>query len=270
MTENVRTYGRSPFRAAVLHGGPGANGDAAPVAKALSSSYGVLEPLQIAGAINGQIEELKAVLDKAARRPVILIGHSWGAWLGFIFSALYPDDVQKLILIGAPPFEPQYASNINKIRLNRLSSSKRAEAGHILQRLTSSGKQVDTHVFARFAELCAEADTFDPVEAPSGQIDYQTGVFYSVWNEAALLRDSGKLLTCAGKIRCPVTAVHGDYDPHPADGVRIPLSKSLKQFRMVLLPDCGHTPWMERRVRETFYRVMHDELAEYSEFRDEY
>ena len=27
------------------------------------------------------------------------------------------------------------------------------------------------------------------------------------------------------KIKCPVVAIHGDYDPHLAEGVREPLSR---------------------------------------------
>ncbi|MCL4543887.1 MAG: alpha/beta hydrolase, partial [Chloroflexi bacterium] len=36
--ENLRTYGKPPFRIAVIHGGPGVPGGMAPVAKELSSA----------------------------------------------------------------------------------------------------------------------------------------------------------------------------------------------------------------------------------------
>ena len=57
----VRTYGKAPFRVAVLHGGPGAPGGMAPVAKELSKKYGVLEPLQYANSLQGQIQELESI-----------------------------------------------------------------------------------------------------------------------------------------------------------------------------------------------------------------
>lgn len=44
--EKLRTYGQAPFKGAVLHGGPGAPGEMAPVAKELARFCGVLEPLQ--------------------------------------------------------------------------------------------------------------------------------------------------------------------------------------------------------------------------------
>jgi len=43
---NPRVYGNKPYHVAVIHGGPGAPGEMAPVARELSLSTGVLEPLQ--------------------------------------------------------------------------------------------------------------------------------------------------------------------------------------------------------------------------------
>ena len=64
----------------------------------------------------------------------------------------------------------------------------------------------------------------------------------------------------AREITCPVIAIHGDYDPHPARGVEIPLGKELKNFRFVLLQKCGHRPWIERNAAEEFYRILVQEI----------
>jgi len=62
--KNLRKYGNSPFSIAVIHGGPGAPGEMAPVARELSSGWGILEPLQTAASLEGQVEELYDVLQK--------------------------------------------------------------------------------------------------------------------------------------------------------------------------------------------------------------
>ena len=54
--ENLRIYGRKPYAIAVVHGGPGAPGSIAPVARELSKDMGVLEPLQTKDSLEGQIE----------------------------------------------------------------------------------------------------------------------------------------------------------------------------------------------------------------------
>jgi len=43
--DTLRKYGKEPFSIAVIHGGPGAGGEMAPVARELSSHWGVLEPI---------------------------------------------------------------------------------------------------------------------------------------------------------------------------------------------------------------------------------
>jgi pimeloyl-ACP methyl ester carboxylesterase len=74
------------------------------------------------------------------------------------------------------------------------------------------------------------------------------------------LRRSGRLLEMARKISSPVLAIHGDYDPHPAEGVEKPLSAVIRDFRFILLEKCGHKPWIERQARERFLAILEEEL----------
>src|SRR5689334_10271462 len=103
--ELLRKYGSAPFRIVVVHGGPGAPGSVAPIARELGQTRGVLEPLQTATTVDGQIEELRLVVQQNATAPVMCIGHSWGAWLSMLVAAAYPELVCKLILVGSGPFE---------------------------------------------------------------------------------------------------------------------------------------------------------------------
>ena len=100
----LRKYGDPPFKIVLIHGGPGAPGEMAPVARELSLKFSVLEPFQSADTINGQLNELKDLLEKNCSLPVILIGWSWRAWLSYIFASKFQEMVKKLILIGSGPF----------------------------------------------------------------------------------------------------------------------------------------------------------------------
>ncbi|ASB50265.1 alpha/beta fold hydrolase [Alkalitalea saponilacus] len=102
--ETIRKYGQKPFQIGLLHGGPGASGEMKPVAMNLSVDFGIIEFLQTEKSIDGQIEELHKQITLCADLPITLIGHSWGAWLGFLFASKYPDLVKKLILISAGAF----------------------------------------------------------------------------------------------------------------------------------------------------------------------
>jgi pimeloyl-ACP methyl ester carboxylesterase len=258
--ENLRIYGEPPFTVAVLHGGPGAPGYMAPVARELSLKWGVLEPLQTASTVEGQVQELKAILQKNADLPVCLIGSSWGAWLGFILSARFPELVRKLILIGSGAFEEKYAIGIMDNRLARLSEEERGEAYFLMDALIDPEIFNKDELMARFGKLCTKADAFDPLTLETEEIKVQYDIYNSVWTEAWGLRKNGTLMDLGEKIECPVVAVHGDSDPHPAEGVRKPLSKVLKNFRFILLEKCGHYPWLEKYAQDEFFKILKAEL----------
>jgi pimeloyl-ACP methyl ester carboxylesterase len=132
----LRKHGKPPYTVAVVHGGPGARGQVAPVAKELSSLVGVLEPLQTAITLEEQVIELHTVLQENGSPPVTLFGHSWGAWLSFIATARYPALVKKLVLIGSGPFEQQYAAGITGTRLTRLSEADRLRVFSLIEALS--------------------------------------------------------------------------------------------------------------------------------------
>lgn len=261
--KNLRTYGSPPYTVAVIHGGPGAPGEVAPVARELSSLVGVLEPLQTRNSFEGQVAELHDVLAENADSPVTLIGHSWGTFLSFVVTARYPSLIKKLVMVGGGPFEEKYADNINPDRMSRLSESERIEAIKLIEIINDSvhNYRDKNKSMARLSALFARADTYEPLPQKSEVIEFSEEINRRVWAGAKKLRTSGELLELGKKIRCPVVAIHGDYDPHLAEGVKEPLSRTLRDFRFILLEKCGHYPWLERYARDEFYRVLKREIA---------
>jgi pimeloyl-ACP methyl ester carboxylesterase len=264
MMDNPRRYGQPPFTVAVIHGGPGAGGEMAPVARELSTLRGVLEPIQTATTLDGQVEELAALLNTNGAPSVVLIGYSWGAWLAFITAARHPALVKKLILVSSGPFEEKYVAQLEAARLGRLTEEERAEFQLILSTLDGPGGDKDA-LLGRLGTLAAKADAYDPLPdetAGAERVALRGDLFGEVWNEAAALRRSGEFLALSARIACPVVAVHGEHDPHPAEGVKKPLAASLGDFRFILLKRCGHTPWRERRAKEDFFAILRRELVE--------
>ena len=258
--KNIRIYGKAPFTVAVIHGGPGAPGCMAPVARELSRDWGVLEPLQTASSLEGQIQELKSILEEHGDLPVTLVGSSWGAMLSFIFSARYPGFTQKVILIGSGAFEEKYAANIIETRFSRLSEKERKEAYSTMKAMDDPATQDKNGLLAKLGHLFTKADSCNPITLDTEILECQYHVHAGVWQEARELRMSGKLLELGKKIQCPVVAIHGDYDPHLAEGIQKPLSSTLKDFRFFLLKKCGHLPWIEREARDEFYTILKEEL----------
>ncbi|MFC2034638.1 alpha/beta fold hydrolase [Chloroflexota bacterium] len=258
--DKLRKYGSVPFNVAVIHGGPGVPGEMALVAQELCSVSGIIEPLQTAITCEGQVQELETVLKENGDTPITLIGHSWGAMLSFIFTARYPSLVKKLILVGSGVYEDKYAENIEVTRLTRLSEGERVEAILLIETLNAPSIEDKNTPMARLGKLWIKADLCQPLTLNSNALEVQYDINKSVWAGASRLRSSGQLLELGRKITCPVIAIHGDYDPHPAEGVKDPLFSILDDFRFILLEKCGHYPWMEWNARDRFYAILKNEI----------
>ncbi|MEF8799079.1 MAG: alpha/beta hydrolase [Candidatus Bipolaricaulota bacterium] len=256
--KDLRKHGDGPFNIVVIHGGPGALGEMGSVARRLSPERGVLEPFQTAGSIEEQVDELMVILGDHGNPPLTLIGYSWGAWLSIIFSAIYPATVGRIILVGSPPFKEKYATGIKETRLKRLDDEDRQEAERLMKELSQAGKENKEEALTRLAELTRKADSFDPLPSfdDLSEVEIQPEVHRQVWDEAEKVRESGELLELVELVQCSVVAIHGDYDSHPAEGVKEPLSKAAEEFKFILLKDCGHTPWIERKAKDKFYAIL--------------
>jgi pimeloyl-ACP methyl ester carboxylesterase len=231
----------------------------APVAWELMDLSGVMEPLQVSDSLEEQITELHQSLVAYAHFPVQLIGFSWGAWLGFLYAARYPERVHKLILVGSGPFEQRWVRKLEQCRMERLNPGERVEYREIIQKMGRPGEREQQEMVSHMRDLLEKTDAFDidrkAVQASQKMMCTPT-YFPGAWRDAARLRENGELLEIGKMIRCPVVALHGDYDPHPAEGVRQPLGEVLTDFQFFLLEDCGHKPWHERRARERFFEIL--------------
>lgn len=258
--EKLRRYGNTPFRIAVIHGGPGISGEMSPVAEELSSLWGVLELLQKAVSLQGQVQELHNVLEENSSQLVTIIGWSWGAMLGYIFTAKYSAMVKKLILVSSGVFQRRYAGKIEKTRMKRLDREERVKLKKTMEALDDPCFGNKDMLMLQLEKLMYKTDLYDPLPFKSDVVEYQYDVFRNVWKDFEKLRISGRLLKMGKNISCPVVAIHGDYDPHPYKGIKEPLQKVVSDFKFILLEKCGHKPWIEKEARDKFYSVIRAEL----------
>jgi pimeloyl-ACP methyl ester carboxylesterase len=234
----------------------------APVARRLSSRQGVLEPLHAADTLDGQVTELVSAIERAGDPPAVVVGFSWGALLGWVLAARRPRLVSKLVLVGCPPFEERFASYTKRNRLDRLDAVATWELEALMVELDKPGMEGKDEALSRLGTLMSSVDAYDPLPEAQEASECSWSAHMGPWEDAARLRRDGSLLTMGRSIDCPVVAIHGDHDPHPAEAVEDPLSALLQDFRFILLERCGHKPWVERWAKEAFYLVLERELLE--------
>jgi pimeloyl-ACP methyl ester carboxylesterase len=214
-----------------------------------------LEPFQKGRSVGAQVDELKSQIDLLCSPPVIVVGWSWGAWLGCFFAARYTASIRKLILVGSGPLEARFAATIRTTKNSRLTDEQKSELEELR---TQEGHLADV---ARLIELGDVADTYSRDASPQPTVDFDAAIHAAVWPEADEMRESGALIDAVSAIQCPVLAIHGDYDPRPSDGVRRPLQALLPAAQFVELERCGHKPWQERHAKNEFYRLLENAIS---------
>ena len=258
--QNLRRYGNPPYSVVLVHGGPGAAGTMEGVAKKISVHRGVIEALQTRYSIDSLLVELRGVVSLHGNPPLTLIGHSWGAWLSILFASKYPDQVSKLILIAAAPLEKDYASKIMETRLGRLDEKDAVVLSRLMNQINIAPQNKKDPIFLDIAAMMRKTDAFQPEITSYSNATFEYKIYESVWPEAERLRSSGELLQHASRVSCPVLSIHGDYDPHPYNGVKLPLEKTIKNFSFCLLEKCGHEPWNEISAKNSFYDILEKEI----------
>src|SRR5438105_3489712 len=126
----LRTYGNSGRQVIVLHGGPGAAGEMAPVARGLADNFQVLEPFQRGSGdqpltVATHVADLHDLVSTACTTPPGIAGHSWGAMLALAYSAAHPNSAASLVLIGCGTFDPVAREQMRSIMNQRMTPELR-------------------------------------------------------------------------------------------------------------------------------------------------
>ena len=243
---------------ALIHGGPGSPGP-------INRLKDWLHPIQPTKVLHQRSHSLAALIQelhhqlKPNNKRWILIGHSAGAWLSGLYAIHHPENVLKLIWIGAGPIENRYVQTIHQTRLERLPADQQNLFLDCMDVLNGQipGDMENTLSLLQSLVRLTDNRHPDPAEQADYPIDRQAFLALSAeWNQ---LRASGALSQMFRSIPCPVISLHGEYDPHPAAGVSEPM-QSHPSFTQIILPTCGHTPWCEQYGSDFFFQKLKEML----------
>ncbi len=265
----MRRYGAAGPWVVVLHGGPGAPGYVAPVARALVDGFRVLEPFQRgSGALSTlstgstrrggagvltvarHVEDLRGIIDAecGAERPA-LVGHSWGAMLALAYAAAHPARTGPIALIGCGTFDSASRAHYRATVDARIGPEAMAR----LAKTTGPDERLRL-----MEEIYPRADRFDPLpgdgSADDGPVDARA--HEETWRDMMRCQAEGLYPAAFAAVRTPVIMLHGGYDPHPGAMIRATLARVMPQLEYREWDRCGHYPWLERACAEEFYDVL--------------
>ncbi len=254
MPIKVREYGTGGPDVVLLHGGPGAAGYVAPVARGLAESFHVFEPFQRGSGgepltVAGHVADLhEVVAGYCTTRPPAVVGHSWGAMLALAYAAAHPADVACLVLIGCGTFDAAARQRMDAIRKERMTETRARR----LERLAAEPSDPDERLRA-MGRLFQRIDSYELISATDELERCDARAHEETWQDMLRLQAEGVYPSAFGTISVPVIMMHGAADPHPGRLIRASLVPHLPQLEYREWERCGHYPWLEKAARDDFF-----------------
>lgn len=267
---SLRTYGNSGPPVVVLHGGPGAPGYMAPVARGLADAFRVYEPFQRSSGdepltVARHVADLQSLVERigadCAGRAPALVGHSWGAMLALAYAAAHPGHLTALVLVGCGTFDPAARAWMRATVDERMDDELRSR----LERLPEEIPDPDERL-SLTGELLLPLYSHE-LFSTGPKIKADARAHRESWDDMRRLQAAGLYPTVFAAIKAPVLMLHGDIDPHPGAMIRDSLEPYIPQLVYHEWQSCGHYPWLELSVRDDFFAVLSKWLAR--QFTDE-
>jgi pimeloyl-ACP methyl ester carboxylesterase len=257
----VREY-RNPANPPVilLHGGPGAAGHMAPVARGLADAYRIYEPFQRKSAsepltVARHIEDLHEVIARytPGRRPALL-GASWGAMLALAYAAAHPGAPASLILVGCGTFDPATRAAFEQTVAARTTDALRAQFAEAARLGGSEGLRAK-------AKALTPIYSYDPMDLPDDEVEIDAKGHRETWDDMLRLQAGGVYPAAFAAIKAPVLMLHGSFDPHPGGSTARVLQAYIPHLEYRELEQCGHDPWAEKAAAGAFFSFVCSWLA---------
>lgn len=191
------------------------------------------------------LADIDGVRASLGREQIDVLAHSWGALLGLLYAARYPERVRSLVLVGSVEPGQRFAEQSAE-RASRLRTASDAALIDSLARsdgfATRDPETVSRLYWAAFRPTFADRGRADGLRIAFTELtarrgsDVAAGVMgplgsFDFWSEVA-------------SIEAPTLIVHGAADPSPLE-VPTALREAIPGAELVVLEDSGHFPFLE-------------------------
>ena len=253
----VRHYGNAGPLVLVLHGGPAAVGDVAPVAEGISRCFHAVEPWQRGSGgehltVARHVADLhELATDLAGSARVTILGHSWGAMLALCYAALHPGSVGPVVIVGCGTFDRASRNRMLAIIEERMDDDLRERLRRVSATTTEPAEQ-----FVQTYKLTRHIFNYEPIDPYIGKEEFEPfdlTAHNETWENMQRLQDDGTYPSGFNTIDSPVLMLHGQYDPHPGQMIRNSLLPWIPQLEYHEYERCGHSPWLEKSTRDVFF-----------------
>lgn len=197
------------------------------------------------------VDDIEGIRKSLDLQQVTVMGHSWGTLLALRYALKYPGNLKSLILVSPVPAssDEQAAAGQSFHRTSKDSS----ELADLMR--TKAFRSRSPRAMDKYFRIVFRGTMYDPADVQKIQLrfpsDYakRSGMLRYLGPEAMTF----DLYPGLDSLKVPLLIIAGDHDPTPSD-VPAHLHRAIEQSQLVIIKDCGHFPFIERR-KEFFSAV---------------
>ncbi|MDQ2742143.1 MAG: alpha/beta hydrolase [Chloroflexota bacterium] len=264
-----------------LSGGPGDDhAYLRPVVEPLASQFrwilydqrgagrSVLEQLdEVTLQVDRLVEDLEALRRHLGQDRMRLVGHSWGANLALLYSATYPDHVDRVALVGLGPLDDELSAVASANLMKPLTPAERQEHARLSELLKRAVQENDRNrmagLDAQRLPLFARGAFYSPEKAMQFVDDYLAADSHRKLNRRVNRFVSASYRKISiwdrlDRVSAAVLVLYGYQDFEPISQAYL-IRERIPRTRICFLNQCGHEPWLEQP--DAFYRALEQFLA---------
>ena len=205
--------------------------------------------------------DLSALCDVIGTRPLTLVGHSLGGVISLAYSGTFPEAVRKVVAIegmGPPPThhtqrDPYPVRMRRWIEAMREVERRSPRTYPTLEAAVARMLEANPHLSE---EMARHLTLHGSNRNPDGSYVWKFDPFVRGWPPYGF--DWAQAAEMLKRIECPVLLFRG-MESWASDPEKDGRAQSLKDYRLVNVPDAGH--WLHHDQRELFLKETTSFLA---------
>lgn len=195
--------------------------------------------------IEGFVQDIEGIRKAFDLKKMTLMGHSWGSLLAMNYAIRHPEQLDRLILLDAVPASSELRFREDSLLATRFTSRDSAERAAIIN--SEAFRNNDPAAFAQLFRLLFRKEFHNPDLADSLTLtlpaDFRERS--TKFNYMGKDLENYDLHDALAAVDCPTLLLYGRDEPSAT--IAAPrLKESLPRAELVVLPDCGHFPYIEQ------------------------
>jgi proline iminopeptidase len=217
--------------------------------------------------IENYCQDIKSIKEKLGHKKISLLGHSWGGMLSMDYSVKYPDDINKLILVGSGGYNLNFFSYFGENIKSRLSLDDQKTTQILEEFMSRMDKSLYldkveselNYLMTEYVNIILKGYMFDKTKADQVKLtsrDFNSKIAGLMFG--SLGKKNWDLKHSLEKLNVKALVIQGRQDPidkETAQGIH----SAIKGSELYIIERSGHFPWIEQPT--DFYKKIFEYLG---------